>query len=321
MKQLKFQLDYLHPWPNQIGFFVARHLGWYRKVGIDLILTSDGWDRGTAAEKVMRREFDMGLVRLGELLETNQSDHPLVGIATLNQRALEGIFSLKKNNVRSFRDLENKVVAMPSTHPGYDQGSDHLSVPIDEYPTVPRMLEMLKQAVEADGGDFSKVIVRQTPLWESDIRAIEKGYFDVIASVPGWESFQGVTPPEEVVRLRFDEVGVAPHHSYFLSALPEWLASNEQMVRRFLEISEEGFRYAADNPEKAIRECGTCFWNVEPKVLLASLNFMCPSWFDMEGRWGTVNYDLVRGYTQWMIKGGFTTAKISDIDKVVKPWI
>ncbi len=313
MKLIRMHLDYLHPWPNQIGFFIARYKGWYRAAGWDVDLISDGWERGTAGEKVARGEYHIGLVRLGELLETSHKEHPLLGCAVLNQRALEGLITLKSKGINRFKDLEGRTVAMPTTHPGYDQGSVILETELENYPTVPRMLEMFKQAVEADGGDFSKVKIVQTHLWEADIRAIEKGYVDAIASVPGWESEQGVAPEEEVVRMRFDDVGVAPHHSYFISFEKEYARNNPDFVKKFLQISARGFKYAYENPERAIKEYGTVMWNVDPAVIARSLKYMSRSWFDKSGKWGAINYDLVKSYAQWMIDGDFTTASLDDI--------
>ncbi len=317
MKLVRMHLDYLHPWPNQIGFFISRYKGWYREAGWDVDLISDGWERGTAGQKVARGEYHVGLVRLGELLETSPNEKPLLGCAVLNQRALEGLITLKSKGINSFKDLEGRTVGMPTTHPGYDQGSVILDTKLENYPIVPRMLEMFKQAVEADGGDFSKVKIVQTHLWEADIRAVEKGYFDAIASVPGWESEQGIQPAEEVVRMRFDDVGVAPHHSYFISFQKEYAEKNPDFVKKFLEISAIGFKYAYENPDKAITEYGTTMWNVDPAVIRRSLDYMSRSWFDKAGKWGAIDPKLVEGYTKWMMAGDFTTATLEDIPKTI----
>lgn len=271
---------------------MARAKGWYKDAGLDVSIISDGRDRGTPADLVAQGEYDMALIRLGELLELRHSQCPMVGVATLNQCQLGGIFALKSSGIRSFKDLEGRQVAMP---------------------TVERLVQMVRDAMKADGGDFSKIEVVHTGAWEGDMRAIEKGYFDAAFSVLGWESMQGVQPLDEVVRLDFDSVNVAPHHSYFFCFSEEFCNKNPDTIRTFLDVTAQGYRFSADNPEKAINNCGSAMCNVDPAVMLASLNYMKPSWFNEEGKWGKIKPELVESYTKWMMAGGFTTATLDDI--------
>ena len=296
MRRLRAHLEYVHPWPNHIGMFVARAQGWYREAGLDVDLISDGWDRGTPAQLVAAGEYEMAPIRLGELLELRHSELPMVGVATLNQCQMGGIFTLASTGIHRFKDLEGKTVALP---------------------TVPRLVQMVKEAVAADGGDFSRINVVHTGLWEGDMRAVEKGYFDAVFSVLGWESMQGVQPFEDGVRLRFDDVHVAPHHSYFLCFSERFCEAEPQVVRDFLDATRRGYEFAARNPQEALNNCGSAMCNIDPAVLRASLDFMAPSWFTQEGQWGVINADLVRSYTQWMIAGDFTTASLEDIDGAV----
>ena len=38
MTAVRVMLDYVHPWPNAAGFYVARERGWYREAGLDVEL-------------------------------------------------------------------------------------------------------------------------------------------------------------------------------------------------------------------------------------------------------------------------------------------
>lgn len=288
----RVRLEYVHPWPNHIGLFVARAKGWYHQHGWDVDIISDGHERGYPADLVAAGEYDVASVRLGELIEHAHDADPLVGVATFNQSQLPGVFARKSDGITRFRDLEGKRVSIPPT---------------------PRLTAMVKEAVEKDGGSFDRVEVIHPEFWEPDMRAIEKGYFDAVFNVLGWEPFQGVTPVEDITFLDFDQVGVAPHHAYFLCFPKSALDNDPAYVRAFLAETARGYQFAVDNPEEAIRLCGSAMCNMEPAVLRQSLDYMAPSWFNASGAWGRIRFDLVESYTQWMISGGFTTASLDDI--------
>ena len=180
MDLTRIRLEYVVTWPNHAGLFVARKKGWYQEAGLDLDISWDGFDRGTPAELAAKGEFQFASIRLGELLETRHSDHPFVAVATFNQNQLGGVITLKEKEISRFRDLEGKTVSIPP---------------------VQRLIQMVIEAVEKDGGDFSKVKVMDPGVFEPDIRAVEKGKYDAIFNVLGWEAYQGSKPFSEVVQL------------------------------------------------------------------------------------------------------------------------
>lgn len=215
-------------------------------------------------------------------------------LATFNQRQMGGVISLKSKNIHSFADLEGKTVAVPFTEP--------------------RLVESIRQSVTRAGADFSKVnIVHPGGMWEPDIRAVEKGQFDAVFNVLGWESYQGISPVDEIVQLSFDEVGVTPHHTYFICATDEMIALEPDTVRSFIQATQRGFEYAFAHPDQALEACADTMCHVDPEVLRHSLNFMMPSWLTDNGRWGHIQPELVDNYMQWMISGGFSTGKMADV--------
>lgn len=294
--KLRIHLEYVHPWPNHIGLFVARAKGWYAEHGWDVDIISDGHDRGNPSDLVAAGEYQVASVRLGELIEYRHTEVPLVGVATFNQCQLPGVFGRKSDGIHRWRDLEGKHVSIPPS---------------------PRLTHMVREAVEADGGDFDLLNVTHPEFWEPDMRAIEKGTFDAVFNVLGWEPYQGCTPVEDITFLDFDQVGVAPHHAYFVCFTQEMCEAQPQVVRDFLDATARGYRFAAENPDEAIALAGSPMCNMDPEVLRLSLEHMRPTWFAPSGRWGEIQPELVRSYTQWMIDGGFTTASLEDIEGAV----
>lgn len=284
LRLIRTRLEYVHPWPNHAGFFLARGRGLFAERGLDVDLISDGWDRGDAAALLARGEYDIGVLRLGQLLESRRTDVPFVGVATLNQSQLGGLITIPATGIRRFRDLEDRVVAIP---------------PVD------RLHTELAEAIAADGGDPARVTIRNPGVWEPDVRAVEQGRFDAVVNVKAWEPFQGNTDPENVVVIEFDSVGVAPHHSYFVSVRQEMLEREPELVRGYLDAVDAGYQRALAHEDEAVEAFAVPLCHISPDVVRASLRAIRGTWCDEAGRWGRIQPELVEGYTRWMSERGF----------------
>lgn len=295
MPLTRVMLEYVHPWPNHAGLFLARRNGVFARAGLDVDLVSDGYDRGGAPAALARGECDVASLRLGHVLQSRATGTPFVAVATLNQRQLGAVITTPATGIARFADLEGKTVAVPP---------------------VPRLIHEVREAVAADGGDPDLVRIADPGNWEPDMRAVEQGAYDAVMNVRAWEPFQGNTPLEEVVVLEFDAMGVAPHHSYFLSVRQDLVERNPEFVRAFLGAAARGYRDAMDDEDAAVEAMGWPMCHVSPAVLRASLRAIRDSWFTPAGRWGEVQEDLVVSYTRWMDRGGWLEegSGVADLD-------
>ena len=110
---LKVRLEYVHPWTNHAGFYLARARGLYAERGLDVDFISGDFYRGDPACLVERGEVDIALVRLNQLLFHQQGESSLTSCAVMNQCQIGGIITNKASGIRRFRDLEGKRVCIP----------------------------------------------------------------------------------------------------------------------------------------------------------------------------------------------------------------
>lgn len=289
MSTTRLRLEYVHPWPNHAGLFLARRRGRYAEHGLDVDIISDGVDRGDAAELLARGEYDFASLRLGQLLQ-HQSDGPrFIAVATFNQSQLGAVITTPDRGIRGFADLEGKTIAIPPAN---------------------RLIKSLQEAIEAAGADFSKVRIANPGEWEPDIRAVEQGQFDAVVNVKAWEPYQGVTPHDQVVILDFDSLGVVPHHSYYLTVREDLLKRNPELVRAFLSATDYGYREAIADEDAAVAAMQVPLAHIDPKIIRSSLRKIRPSWTNSEGRWGVINLELVTSYTDWLVTGGYAEERI-----------
>jgi ABC-type nitrate/sulfonate/bicarbonate transport system substrate-binding protein len=280
MATVRVMLDYVHPWPNAAGFYVARSRGWYREVGLDVELTTHDYGRGDTLAHLARFEVTFGVFPSNRLLVRRENREPLVGIAAVNQTGLETIQAIRSAGITRPRDLE-----------GHRMG----------YGPTPRGKAMVSHLVAADGGDPAAIITvdsaghELTPdyLVSSDVDALFGGYWC-------WDVLSNTVPEDELVTWRVADIGAPAYHSYLLGTQEWTVASNPELVKGFLDATSRGFRAAADDQEATIALLSRAI-PYQPRWRLGrSLELVATSWFH-EGRWGVQRErDLVAGYAEWL---------------------
>ncbi|MCH4249560.1 MAG: ABC transporter substrate-binding protein [Microbacteriaceae bacterium] len=285
MSITRVRLEYVHPWSNHAGLYLARADGLYADRGMDVEFTAGDSFRGDPATLLDRGECDIAFMRLIDLVRHQHgSEHRLVSVGVLNQRQIGGVVTRRSTGITRLRELEGHRVCIPLG--------------------TKRLLTELREAVETDGGDFTKVEIVPPGTWEPDMRDVEKGRFDAFVSVAAWEPYVGSTPPAEVVILDLDAVSKARHHSFFLAVRRETLERTPQAVRAFLEATDAGYHAAASDPDRAVEALQPAAANYDPETLRTSLTVLAPTWFDAAGRWGAADSAKVSGYLEWLISRG-----------------
>jgi ABC-type nitrate/sulfonate/bicarbonate transport system substrate-binding protein len=277
---LRVMLDYVHPWPNAAGFFVARESGLYAAAGLDVELTVHSFGRGDTLSYLARSEVDFGVFPSNRLLVRRERREPLIGVAAINQTGLETIQAARHADVSRPRDLEGHRIA---------------------YGPTPRGRAMVSHLVAVDGGDPSLVITvdsashELTPdyLVESGVDAIFGGYWC-------WDVLSRDVPDEGLLTWRVSDIGAPPYHSYLLGT-QEWnVEQNPQMIRNFLRATAQGFHTAATEQEATVKLLARAIPYQPVWRLARSLELVATTWFD-DGRWGVQREcEMVAPYAEWL---------------------
>jgi NitT/TauT family transport system substrate-binding protein len=252
-------LDYLHPWPNAAGFYVARERGWYHEAGLDVELTVHDPGRGDTLAHLSRNEVDFGVFPSNRLLVRRERREPLVGIAAVNQTGLETIQAGRSAGIARPSDLE-----------GHRFG----------YGLTPRGRAMVSHLVAVDGGDPSTVISvdsgghELTPesLLSSGLDALFGGYWC-------WDVLAKGLSSDEVLTWRVDEIGAAAYHSYLLGTQESNLDKNPELAGSFVQGSARGFHAAAEDQQRTVGLLGHVIPYQPTWWLERSLELVAASWF------------------------------------------
>jgi len=280
---IRVMLDYVHPWPNAAGFFVARDRGWYREAGLEVELTTHDYGRGDTLAHLLRSEVSFAVFPSNRLLVRRERREPLVGIAAINQTGLETIQALRAAGIERPRDLEGHRVGLGLT---------------------PRGLAMVAYLVAADGGDPEKVEPVSTTgneltpdyLVSADLDALFGGYWC-------WDVLSAGVPEQDLITWRVSEIGAPAYHSYLLGTQEWTIERNPELVRRFVAETSRGFHTAASEQEETLDLLRRAIPYQPAWRLARSLELVSTSWF-YEGRWGTQREELVAGYADWLATEG-----------------
>lgn len=280
MMTIRVMLDYVHPWPNAAGFYVARSRGWYREAGLDVELVTHDYDHGDTLAYLSRFEVAFGVFPSNRLLVRRENREPLVGIAAINQTGLETIQAIRRAGIARPRDLEGHRLA---------------------YGLTPRGRAMVSHLVAADGGDPSAVISVDSGGHELTPDYLVSGAADALfGGYWCWDLVSRSVPEDELVTWRVADIGAPAYHSYLLGTQEWTIASNPELVRRFLAATSRGFHAAAEDQAAALALLRRVIPYLPGWRLERSLELVAPTWFH-DGRWGVQReQELVAGYAKWL---------------------
>jgi len=187
MRPIRVMLEYLHPWTNSAGFFVAANEGWYRAGGLDVELSITDPRRGDSLEYLTRKEGAFGVFPTNRLFVHKQLRHPVVGIASINHRAMETIQTARATGIRRPRDLEGRRIA---------------------YNPTARGVAMVRHLVTVDGGNPDLVISVDSGTRELRVDDILAGEVDAtFGAYWAWDVLFNSAPPEQQLYWPVDEIG------------------------------------------------------------------------------------------------------------------
>ncbi|SFB49759.1 NitT/TauT family transport system substrate-binding protein [Cohnella sp. OV330] len=284
MRNLKVMLEYFYPWTNSAGFYYAREQGWYREAGLDVEFTVYDPGRGDTLAYLARGEADFGIFPSNRLLVQREKQQVVVGVAAINHRGMETVQTVRSTGIRRPADLAGKRVAMNPT---------------------PRGLAMIRQLVQADGGDADAIVIVDAGTRELTPDAIAAGEADAtFGSYWAWEILMDTAVPEsERIVWPVDEIGAPPYHSYLLGTQEALTKREPETVRAFLEATERGYLAVAADPLAAVPVFEKFVPYFPRRLFERSLPLIAPTWLH-DGAWGRQRVELIEPYAAWLAEHG-----------------
>lgn len=266
------------PNTNHTGIYVAREKGYFEEAGLDVSVIQPP-DNG-ATDLVASGGAEFGIDFQDTLAAAFSSDSPLpvTAVAAILQHNTSGLISLKKKGIDSPGKLEGHSYAT------WDS-------PIEQ--------AVLKNVVEKDGGDFSRVKLIST--YVEDIVAALHADIESVWIYYGWD---GVKCDMEGLSTNFlpfaDMNPTFDYYSPVIIGNNDYMKKNPDTIKAFLSAVKKGYEYAAGNPSDAADILLKAVPELDEKLVQKSQEYLSKQYIADAAQWGEIDADRWNGFYQWL---------------------
>lgn len=276
-KKITMVLDWT-PNTNHTGIYVAQEKGYFKEAGLDVSVIQPP-DNG-ATDLVASGGAEFGIDFQDTLAAAFSSDSPLpvTAVAAILQHNTSGLISLKKKGIDSPGKLEGHSYAT------WDS-------PIEQ--------AVLKNVVEKDGGDFSRVKLIST--YVEDIVAALHADIESVWIYYGWD---GVKCDMEGLSTNFlpfaDMNPTFDYYSPVIIGNNDYMKKNPDTTKAFLSALKKGYEYAAGNPSDAADILLKAVPELDEKLVQKSQEYLSKQYIADAAQWGEIDANRWNGFYQWL---------------------
>ena len=276
-KKITMVLDWT-PNTNHTGIYVAQEKGYFKEAGLDVSVIQPP-DNG-ATDLVASGGAEFGIDFQDTLAAAFSSDSPLpvTAVAAILQHNTSGLISLKKKGIDSPGKLEGHSYAT------WDS-------PIEQ--------AVLKNVVEKDGGDFSRVKLIST--YVEDIVAALHADIESVWIYYGWD---GVKCDMEGLSTNFlpfaDMNPTFDYYSPVIIGNNDYMKKNPDTTKAFLSAVIKGYVFAAGNPSYAADILLKAVPELDEKLVQKSQEYLSKQYIADAAQWGEIDANRWNGFYQWL---------------------
>ena len=275
---VSFVLDY-SPNVNHTGIYVAMEKGFFADEGIEVEIVpvpADGSDAliGTGGAH-------MGMTYQDYIANSLASANPMpyTAVAAVVQHNTSGIMSRAEDGITSAKNMEGHTYAT-------------WGLPVEQ--------ATIKQIVEADGGDFSKV--KMVPYEVDDeVAGLRANLFDTVW-VYEWWAVQNANLQNYAVNY-FSFADMDPVFDYYtpvIAANDFFMQEHPELVKGFLRAAKKGYEFAAANPAEAAEILCKAVPELDPALISAAQESISPEYISDAACWGVIDPERWKRFYQWL---------------------
>lgn len=283
--QVRLALDWT-PNTNHTGFYVAQAKGWYADAAIDLRILPY---TGTTPETIVSGgQADCGISFQDSMTFAVAAGAKLTSVMAILQHNAQEIAVLASSPITRPRDLDGKLYA------GFG---------------YPNEVPTLKTVIRADGGTGN---FRVATLNSAAYEALYQKQADFVITFTAWEGIEAAERGIPLRYFKFTDYGFPDFYQVVLACNTDWLASHQDVAKRFVGATVRGFQFAQSDPEAAgeiLVSQNQGVFDSNPKLPLDSARFLAKSglYVDASGQVGRQTLAEWTGYSSFLYREGLLT--------------
>ena len=277
-EKLTLVLDWT-PNTNHTGLYVAIDKGYYKDAGIELEIVQPPEDGAEVLVASGKANFGISFQDTMAGAISGDNPLPIKAIAAVVQHNTSGIMSRKGDGITTPKGLEGKNYAT-------------WDLPIEK--------AIIKNVVEKDGGDFSKVNLIPSTVTD-EVTALSSNQVDAIWVYYGWAGIAANVKGFDFDYFAFRDIN--PTFDYYTPVIitnDTMIKEKSDTVKRFLEATKKGYEYAAQNSSDAADILLKYAPETDEALAKASQEYLSASYIDNDVPWGYIDTDRWKAFYRWL---------------------
>lgn len=290
LQKVTFVLDWA-PNTNHTGLYVAQEKGYFKDAGLDVEIVQPPEDGAEMMVGAGKAQF--GVSFQDSLLPAVAGDNamPVAAVAAVVQHNTSGIISLKGKGMDKPKGLEGKKYAT-------------WDLPIEK--------ATLKQVVEKDGGDFSKVELIPSTVTD-EVSALQSGQVDAIWIFYGWAGVKAEQAGLETDYFAFKDIdAVFDYYTPVIIGNTDWMAQHPETAKAFLSALKKGYEFAVSDPAAAADILVKAAPELDAALVRESQAYLSKEYQADAAKWGVIDPDRWNAFYNWVNDNGLFSADIPE---------
>ncbi len=283
LEEITFVLDWT-PNTNHTGLYVAQSLGYFEEAGFHVTIVQPPEDGATTMVASGQAQFGIDFQDYLVPVFTSEDEIPVVAVAAIIQHNTSGIISLKEDGITSPAGMEGK-----------------------NYATWGLEIEqaMLENVVTADGGDFSKVNL--IPEYVTDVPTALQQDIDAVWVYYAWDGISTQVAGLDTNMFYFKDI--TPEFDYYspvIIANTDYLESEGDRAKAFLDAVRRGYEYAIENPEEAAEILCQEVPELDEEIVTESQIWLADQYKAEVEQWGYIDQERWDAFYTWLYDNGLS---------------
>lgn len=289
-KKLKLVLDWT-PNTNHTGLYVAMEKGYYKDAGIELEIVQPPEDGAEVLVASGKADFGISFQDTLAGALSKADPLPIKAVAAITQHNTSGIMSRKGDGITTPKGLEGKKYAT-------------WDLPIEK--------AIIKNVVEKDGGDFSKVELVPSTVTD-EVSALSTKQIDAVWVYYGWAGIAANVKNFEFDYFAFKDIN--PTFDYYTPVIitnDDMIKNDKDTVKKFLDATKKGYEFAASNPKDAAEILLKYAPEIDKKLANASQEYLSACYIDKDVPWGYIDSDRWKNFYRWLNENNLLESQIDE---------
>ena len=276
-KKITFVLDWT-PNTNHTGLYVAQEKGYFAEEGLDVEIVQPSEDGATMMVASGRAQFGVGFQDSIAPSLLNDEKLPVTAVAALLQHNTSGIISLKKEGIDRPKKLEGKKYAT------WDS-------PIE--------LATIQKLVEQDGGDFSKIQLIPSTVY--DVVTALNTEIDCVWIYYAWDGIKLELEGMDTNYLDFRKLDTTfDYYTPMFISNTDFLKTESETAKKFLKALRRGYEFAIENPDQAAEILCKAAPELDRDLVFASQKWISQEYKAEVEPWGYINPERWNRFFRWL---------------------